>query len=104
MSILNNVIESLERIFRYLTESCRMYFRVASGETCKFAKFDFLQWLSAFQEIRENLSTAANIRKIAIQALYYPLEIAIFRDKIIGGWNGKIDTRGKKQENVSSLK
>jgi hypothetical protein len=32
MSILNNVIGSLERIFRYLTELCRMHFRMASGE------------------------------------------------------------------------
>jgi hypothetical protein len=30
---------------------------------------------------------AANIRKIAIKASYFPLKIAIFRDKIIGGWN-----------------
>jgi hypothetical protein len=36
MSILNNVIESLERIFRYLTESCRMHFCVVSGETRKY--------------------------------------------------------------------
>ncbi len=44
---------------------------------------DFSQWLSTFQEIRENLSTAANIQKIAIQASFFPLEIAIFRDKIL---------------------
>jgi hypothetical protein len=30
---------------------------------------------------------AANIQKIAIQASYFLLKIAIFRDKIIGGWN-----------------
>jgi hypothetical protein len=40
--------------------------------------FRFLQWLSdfpqrlsTFQEIRENLSMAASIRKIAIQASYF---------------------------------
>jgi hypothetical protein len=64
----------------------------------------FFNGFPTFREIRENLSTAANIRKITIRASYFPLEIAIFRDKIIGGWNGKIDTRGKKQENFSSLK
>ncbi len=66
------------------------------------SKFDFLQRLSDFQEIRENLngfplseksrkilSTAANIRKIAIRASYFPPKIAIFRDKIIGSWNTK---------------
>ena len=30
---------------------------------------------------------AANIRKIAIRASYFPLKIGIFWDKIIGGWN-----------------
>jgi hypothetical protein len=41
--------------------------------------FCFLQWLSnfpqrcsAFQEIQENLFTAASIRKMAIRALYFP--------------------------------
>ncbi len=48
---------------------------------------DFLQRLSIFWQIRENLSMAANIRKIAIRALYFLLKIAIFRDKIVGGWN-----------------
>jgi hypothetical protein len=32
---------------------------------------------------------AANIRKIAIQASYFPLKIAIFHDKITGSWNTK---------------
>jgi hypothetical protein len=32
---------------------------------------NFPQWLSSFQEIRENLSMAASIQKIAIQALYF---------------------------------
>jgi hypothetical protein len=32
----------------------------------------FPQWLSTFREIRENLFSAASIRKIAIQALYFP--------------------------------
>jgi hypothetical protein len=32
---------------------------------------NFPQWLSTFQEIRENLSMAASIWKIAIQALYF---------------------------------
>jgi hypothetical protein len=32
---------------------------------------------------------AANIRKIAIRASYFPPKIAIFRDKIIGSWNTK---------------
>ncbi len=48
---------------------------------------DFLQRLSTFWEIQENLSMGANIQKIAIRASYFPLKIAIFRDKIIGGWN-----------------
>jgi hypothetical protein len=29
------------------------------------------QWLSTFQKIRENLSTAASIQKFATQALYF---------------------------------
>jgi hypothetical protein len=33
---------------------------------------DFPQRLSTFQEIRENLSTAASTQKIAIRALYFP--------------------------------
>jgi hypothetical protein len=32
---------------------------------------DFPGWLSAFQEIRQNLSTAASIQKITIRALYF---------------------------------
>ncbi len=36
MSILNNVIGSLERVFRYLTESCSMHFCMVPGETCKY--------------------------------------------------------------------
>jgi hypothetical protein len=34
---------------------------------------DFPQWLSSFQEIQENLFTAASIQKITIQALYFLL-------------------------------
>jgi hypothetical protein len=33
---------------------------------------DFHQRLSSFQEIQENLFMAASIRKITIQALYFP--------------------------------
>jgi hypothetical protein len=33
---------------------------------------NFPQWLSTFREIQENLSTAAIIQKIAIQASYFP--------------------------------
>jgi hypothetical protein len=32
---------------------------------------NFPQWLSTFREIRENLSTAASIQKIAIRASYF---------------------------------
>ncbi len=35
-------------------------------------KSNFPQRLSTFQESQENLSTAASIQKIAIQALYFP--------------------------------
>ena len=47
----------------------------------------FLNGCPLSKKSGKNPSTAANIRKIAIQASYFPLEIAIFRDKIIGGWN-----------------
>ncbi len=36
MSILNNVIGSLERVFQYLTESCSMHFCMVPGETRKY--------------------------------------------------------------------
>ncbi len=47
----------------------------------------FLNGFPLFEKSGKNLSTAANIRKIAIRTSYFPLEIAIFCDKIIGGWN-----------------
>ena len=47
----------------------------------------FLNGFPLSEKSGKNLSTAANIRKIAIRASYFPLKIAIFRDKIIGGWN-----------------
>jgi hypothetical protein len=47
----------------------------------------FLNCFPLSKKSGKNLSTAAKLRKIAIRASYFPLEIAIFRDKIIGGWN-----------------
>ncbi len=47
----------------------------------------FLNGFPLSEKSGKNLSTAANIRKIAIRASYFQLKIAIFRDKIIGGWN-----------------
>ena len=43
---------------------------------------------------------AANIRKIAIRASYFPLEITIFRDKIIGSWNTK-DLKSEDRERAT---
>jgi hypothetical protein len=40
---------------------------------------DFSQWLSTFREIRENLSMAASIQKIAIRALYFSQNCNILR-------------------------
>jgi hypothetical protein len=36
MSIINNVIGSLEQVFRYETKSCSMHFSVVPGETRKY--------------------------------------------------------------------
>ena len=49
----------------------------------------FLNGFPLSEKSGKNLSTAANIWKIAIQASYFLLEIAIFRDKIIDGKNTK---------------
>jgi hypothetical protein len=45
-----------------------------SSTTFQFLQWlsDFPQWLSAFQEIQENLFTMASIRKITIRASYFP--------------------------------
>ncbi len=61
----------------------------------------FLNGFPFSEKSGKNLSMAANIPEIAIQASYFPPKIAIFRDKIIGSRNTK-DRHNRYQSFVSS--
>ncbi len=94
-SFPGNLRKSSSTAFRFLPRLSNFFNGFPLSETAfRFLQrlSSFPQRLSTFWEIRENLSMAANIRKIAIRASHFPLKIAIFRDIIIGGWNLFIGT------------
>jgi hypothetical protein len=87
---LSNFREIRENLLQRLSDFFNAF--LISVTAFKFSIFlngfpIFLNGSPLSEKSGKNLSTAANIRKIAILASYFPLEIAIFCNKIIGGWN-----------------
>ncbi len=88
-----NPRQSSSTAFRFLQRLSALFDAFLNSVTIfKFSIFlngfpIFLNGFPLSEKSGKNLSTAANIQKIAIQASYFPLKIAIFHDKIISGWN-----------------